>query len=196
MSADQPQPRSAALKWSCLTLVVLFAASLGWVLNDLRIVIKTSMQTLDENLPEILANTKKSTATLAVLSEDIRQLRDLAGVASGNRDRSLVVYADRLLDLIEASGGQVGLQKIIFGGGLKELLPASEWVVAARKEGLWLSFRAKSKKELFERLTKTKFGAAWHIQFDNAEPTSLADWLAQQDAETAEILQQEEEASP
>jgi len=193
MSTDQP--RHAVLKWSCLTLAVLFAAGLGWVLNDLRIAIKSSMQTLDENLPDILANTKKSSATLAVLAEDIKQLRDLAGAAGGDRDRSLVVYADRLLDLIEESGGQIGLQKKAFGSGLKELLPASEWVVAARKEGLWLSFRAKSKRELLDRLTKTKFGSAWYIQIENAEPMSLADWLGQQNVETAEIQRQEEDAS-
>ena len=187
MSPNSPNVSPVIFRWTCLTFAAVVVVGLGWMVNDIRIAIKANIRKLDENLPEILANTKKSTTTLAVLADDIKQLRNLAGVSSGSRDRSLVVYADRLLDLIESSGGQVGLQKKIFGSGLKDLLPANEWVVAARKEALWLSFRAKSKREILERLTKNKFGSAWHIQFENGKPKPLLDWLAEQDPETAEF---------
>jgi hypothetical protein len=92
--------------WACLVSGSLIAAVLLWLVNDVRVSVKENIRTLNDNLPEILSNTKRSTATLAVLSEDIKNVRDLAGVANGGRDRSLVSYADGLLDTVEQSGGK------------------------------------------------------------------------------------------
>ena len=64
------------------------------MINDLRIEVKRSVFTLNESLPIILDNTKKGTQTLVVLSQDIKQFRDLAGVSTQGRDTSLVGYAD------------------------------------------------------------------------------------------------------
>ena len=50
------------------------------------------------------------------------------------------------------------LQRKLIGSGLKDLMPAAEWTTGARKEALWLSFRARSKRELLERITKNRFG--------------------------------------
>ncbi len=174
-------------KWVCLILAVLAVLGLGWVINDLRIELKQTSQTVNEHLGEILLNVKKSTETLAILSEDIKQLRDLAGVASGTpRDRTLVAYADSILDFIESTDAQIGLEKKIIGSGLKSLMPAQEWVVDARKEALWLTFRAKSRNELLERLCKNKFGSSWFIEFEAKEPLPLLDWLKENHPETKE----------
>ena len=66
-----------------------------------------------------------------------------------------------------------------------------EWVVAARKEGVWLSMRAKSKQELLTRLCANKFGSAWHIQLGEGDPEPLIDWLRREHPATRGL-----EASP
>ncbi len=163
--------------WACLALAVLTIGITGWMVNDLRVAVKSNIQRLDEHLPEILANTKRSSETLAVLSDDIKQLRDLAGVSNGTRDRSLVVFADSLLDELQESKGKVGLKPKLFGKALKDTELASDWVVQARKEALWLSFRSKSKTELIERLCKNKFGSDWYTQEGEGDPELLMDWF-------------------
>ncbi len=165
------------VKWIGLTLAATVVIGLGWVINDLRLEIKRTSQTIDEHLPAILENVQKSTDTLAALSEDLKQLRDLAGASGETRDKSLVTYADSLLDLIEAADAQIGLEKKVMRGGLKSIVPAKEWVVDARKEALWLSFRASSKRELLTRLCKNKFGSPWFIQFPGEDTQLLFDWL-------------------
>lgn len=164
-------------RWLCFALAVAFVCGVGWVIHQLRRDIEQATHTINENLPEILANTRKSSETLAVVSEDIRNLRDLAGAAEGSRDRSLVVFADLLLDEVESSGGIVGVQKKVFGEGLKDTLPAEEWAVSARKEALWLSLRVKSRDELFQRLTENKFGSKWHLQMDEEDTIAMDEWL-------------------
>ena len=164
-------------KWIALTFAIFVVIGIGWVVNDLRVEIKHTSQTVNEQLPAILRNVKKSTDTLAALSEDLKQLRDLAGASGKARDKTLVAYADSLLDLLETTDAQIGLEKKVLGGGLKSVAPAKEWVVDARKEALWLSFRAGSKLELLTRLCENKFGSPWFIQFPEEEAQLLLDWL-------------------
>lgn len=171
-------------KWICLALAVVVVTGLGWTINDLRLEIKHTSQTVNQHLPEILANVQKSTDTLAALSEDLKQLRDLAGASGQARDKTLVTYADSLLDLLETTDAQIGLEKKVLGGGLKSLVPAKEWVVDARKEALWLSFRASSKVELLTRLCENKFGSPWFIQFPGEEAQLLMEWLKLNHAES------------
>lgn len=191
-------------RWICLGVAVAFLAVIGWMVNDIRLQVRRTVQTVQtagatinqelpsivdkskrttdivaEHLPEIVDKTRLTTETLAELSQDIRQLKELAGVSATARDQGLVAYADRLLDAIETSGGTIGLKKT-FGQGLKNELPAKEWVVGARKEALVLTVLAKSKDELLKRLTHSKFGSDWYLQVADAEPVPLQDWLVQQ----------------
>ena len=179
-------------KWTCFGFAVLVTAALGWVVNDLRLQVKRTTTLLNESLPQVLANTKKSTETLAKLSDDIKGLRDLAGVR-GRSDESLVAYADSVLDLIEASGGQIGVEAVI-GKEMKDVLPAVEWVANARKEALLAAVPlSKSKAEVLHRLTTTAFlRSPWLIQFEGADPVPLADWLRANHAETKELPVEEE----
>jgi hypothetical protein len=188
-------------KWSCLAVAVVFLAVLAWLVNDLRLEIRRSAQvartageTINENLPAIVDKTKKSTdtlaehlpeivektrattETLAELAEDIRQLKELAGVTTSVRDKNLVAYATSVLDAIEVSGGTIGVKKTL-GKGLKSPVPAKEWVVGARKEALFLTVLASSKKDFVTRLTRNKFHFLWYIQLADSEPVTLADWL-------------------
>jgi hypothetical protein len=173
-------------RWSCFAVGVLAVAGLMWMVNDLRRELKQSSQVVNQHLPVILEQTKTSTATLALLSEDLRALRDLAGASGQARDRSLVAYADSVLDFVETSGGQIGVEELI-GKDLKDPMPAAEWVVNARKEALWLSFRTRTRGELLQRLCENKFGSPWLIQIDDAEPQPLQTWLEQNHPETAAL---------
>jgi len=165
-------------KWACLALAVVATLGLGWVVLDLRAEVKQISATVNANLNEIMVNTRETTDTLAILADDIKQLRDLAGATAGTpRDKTLVAYADNLLDLIEATDGVIGLSKKMFGEGLKDIVSAQEWAIDARKEALWLTFRVTSRAELLERLCKNKFGSAWYIQEPDTEPILLLDWL-------------------
>ena len=164
-------------KWIGLTLAIIVVIGLGWVINDLRQEITHTSRTVNQHLPAILENVQKSTDTLAALSEDLKQLRDLAGASGNARDKTLVAYADSLLDLIETTDAQIGLEKKMLGEGLKSVVPAAEWVVDARKEALWLSFRASSKDELLTRLCENKFGSPWFIQLPGKEAVLLVEWL-------------------
>jgi hypothetical protein len=165
-------------KWVTLAVATIAVAVFGWMVNDLRLQAKRATATVNENLPEILEKSRTSAQTLAVLSEDIRQLRDLAGASNGPaRDRTLVAYADAILDAVESSGGSIGTKGLLSGDKLKDPQPAIEWATAARKEAVWLTFRAASRDELLQRLTQTKFGSEWIIQLPDAQPVPLRQWI-------------------
>jgi hypothetical protein len=172
-----PPPPRTPLAWIYHALAIAALLVLIFLLNDLRREFRRTGRAVNENLPEILEKTRTSTETLARLSEDIRQLRDLAGVTGTPRDATLARYADELLDAIEAApAARIGVEAII-GSGLKDARPASEWTVDARKEAVYLAFAASSRAELLDRLTKNKFGREWLIQEGEKPPVKLREWL-------------------
>ncbi len=174
--APAPARAPRALQWVYHALAIVAFVILIILLNDLRSEFRRTGKTVNEHLPEILEKTRTSTETLARLSEDIRQLRDLAG-ATGPRDATLAKYADELLDLIEAAAdARIGTEAII-GSALKDARPAKEWTADARKEAVYLAFAASTRQELLERLTKNKFGREWLIQEANGQPVKLIEWL-------------------
>ena len=185
MSSEQRSPAPSLPRWLTLGVALIAIVLFALLLNDLRLEFKRTAVAVNQNLPEILDKTRKSADTLAALSEDIKQLRDLAG-ASGPRDRSLVAYADAALDAVEKSSGTIGLKSRVGREALRDPQPAAEWVTAARKEALWLSFRAKSKEELLDRLCETKFGSDWHLQLPNEEPVLLKEWIQKRVTATPE----------
>ena len=175
------------IKWAYFARAAATSLGVLLLLNDLRVQMKRASVTVNDKLPRILAKTESSAETLSALSADVKQLRDLAGLPQGPRDATLAAYADRVLDAVEASGGVIGLKPLVGGGGrLKDPQPAKEWVASARKEAVWLTFRADSRKELLERLCRNKFGSDWMIQFDAAEPVTLASWASQKAPPTEE----------
>ena len=180
-------------RWVALGLAALVAGYLCWALEDLRQEAKTSGKAVNAHLPQILAKVDATSATVKEVSDDLKKLRDLAG-ASGPRDKSLAVFADRLLDLLEQAQVVVGVEKLI-GKELSKPLAAADWVRDARKEALFLTFRAKSKAELFTRLCKNKFGSPWLVRSaeeEGAKPEPLAAWFATRDPEAKELYAAEQ----
>ncbi|MBI3268349.1 MAG: hypothetical protein HYZ53_04955 [Planctomycetes bacterium] len=173
-------------RWACLAAAAATILGFGWVVNDLRLDIKSSTQTVREKLPEILEKTRKTSEVLAELAEDVKQLRQLAGVSGGARDKSLVVFAGGVLDDIEATEGRIGLKKKVFGSGLKEVVSAREWAAGARKEALWQTFHARSKAELLTGLCENLFGSRWWLQLGEGEPVELLEWVKSRHPEAKE----------
>ncbi len=165
-------------KWSCFGLAAVVCAVLLYLLDDMRREIRRTNETVNAHLPQILANVSTATTTLADVSKDINAFRDLAGLAdSAGQDRSLVVYADSVLDFLEQQPqGQIGLSKLV-GKGLKDVITSAEWARDTRKEALWLTFRASTKKELLERIGKNKFGSDWYFTAPGIEPMTLIEFL-------------------
>ena len=129
------------IKWLYFALAVVATAAVLFLLNDVRVQLKSSTATVNDKLPRILDKTEQTAETMAALSADVRDLRELAGLPQGGgRDATLVRYADRVLDAVAATGGQVGTEALI-GKGLKSPQPAAEWVAGARKEAVWLKAR-------------------------------------------------------
>jgi hypothetical protein len=167
-------------KWFYPLLAVLIAAAALLMLNDLRVQARRSTETINAKLPEILDKTRRTADTLAVLSDDIKKLRTLAGAADTvGRDPALVDYATAVLDKIATVDGVVGLMPKLIGSDLKDTQPAKEWVVDARKEAVLLVFRATSRDELLDRLTQNKFGSDWYLQPKGEKPVPLKEWVKQ-----------------
>ena len=80
----------------------------------------------------------------------------------------------------------IGTEKIL-GKELSDPVPAKDWAAAARKEAVWLTFRAAGKRELLDRLTATKFGSAWRIKAGDSKPVPLRDWLIEHHTPTKEV---------
>jgi hypothetical protein len=169
--------RPLGLRTAAYGVALLVAMLFAWLINDLRLQLRQTSATVNEKLPSILEKTERSATALAELSDDVRQLRDLAG-AAGPRDATLATYADAILDRLEASGVTIGT-KAKLSDKLADPQPAKQWVAAARKEAVWLTFRATSKAELLERLTQTKFGSDWHVvpHAGDASPQPLRQWI-------------------
>jgi hypothetical protein len=199
-------------KWTCLAVAVIFLGLVAWLLNAVRQEIRRSGQivqtagetinehlpaivektrkttdTLAEQLPEIVEKTRMTTETLAEVAEDIRQLKELAGITATARDQGLVAYATSVLDQIEASGGTIGLKKAFGGSGLKNPVSAKEWVAGARKEAIVLTILANSKTDFVTRLTRNKFHYPWYIQVGAQPPVMLLDWLKANHPATREL---------
>lgn len=174
-------------KWSCFGLAVVTVGVFAWMVNDLRRELERTTHAVNSSLPPILENVKTGTATMAQLSSDIQQLRQLAGVTSAPRDRSLVVYANSVLAYLDGVKGEIGLKKKLLGRGLKDKQPVQDWVRGARKEAVWLSFRANSKRELLERLGKNMFGSAWMLEEPGKKPVALEAHLRKHHAESGKL---------
>ena len=97
-------------------------------------------------------------------------------------------YATSLLHTIQNAEGDIGLQKKLFGEGLKEVSSTQAWVEQAQSEATWLAFRADTRTELLERLCQNKFGSPWFIQVGEDEPVTLMEWLKTHHPQTPLIL--------
>jgi hypothetical protein len=160
------------------------------VKNDLPEIVQRSRETskvVSDALPEVVDRVEKTTEVVAELSEDLKQLKELAGISQVPRDKSVVAYAESVLKLIESSGGEIGVRKNV-GSGLKNLRPAADWVREERREAAFLAVLGKSKKQMLDGIVKTKLGFSWYVQLPGKKPMTLLAWLKENHAETKELV--------
>ncbi|MFQ3593680.1 MAG: hypothetical protein SNJ82_10935 [Gemmataceae bacterium] len=199
------------LKWAYFGLTSLFVIATLVMLNDMRLqvrasarplaqvgelleanlpsLVETTRQNADliaDHLPEVVERTRSAAEVLGELAEDIRQLKELAGLTQNPRDKNLIAYADSVLNCIESAGGVIGVSKNV-GGGIKNTAPVKEWISSARKEALFLTLLVRSKKEMATRLTRTKLGFHWWIQPPGQGPMRLIEWLRAHHPETGQL---------
>src|SRR5262249_37225557 len=135
----------AMFKWACLGVATLFLGFVAWALNDIRLevrrtsqTINTAGQTLNDKLPEIMDSTHKASTALgedvpeiaqksrafaetaAEVAQDLRRLKETVARLKADRPPDLVDYADSLLDAIEASGAEVSTKPLLGGLGGKK----------------------------------------------------------------------------
>jgi hypothetical protein len=167
---------SRVFRWSCFGVAVVALVVFGWMVNDVRGEVKRTNELVTRHLPQIIDNVRTGTETLASVARDIDGLRDLAGIAGGPNDPSLIRYADAVLDFLEQLPGQIGLEKVV-GSDMKDLISARAWVADSRKEALWLTVRADTPAELVDRLAHNKFGSAYYYVGPDGARIALAELI-------------------
>jgi hypothetical protein len=202
---------SGLFKWACLAVATFFLSAVLWLLNDIRLHVRQAAavvqstgdtvnqdlppivertrratEVIDRDLPGVLRNAGKTTETLAGLAEDIRQIKALAGMSAGPRDKGVVAYATSVLDTIEKSGGKVGVKKTL-SKGLKNLKSAEDWVRGERLEVLALTALGRSKAGVLQGIVTNKWGSDWWIVIGTKEPVKLRDWLVANHPPTREL---------
>lgn len=182
---------SDLFRWTCLGVAVVALGFIGWAVNDLRLEMKNSARQVNKDLPRILENTKKSTEALAVLSQDLKNIRNLAVGQGKTRDKTITVYGDDVLSFIEQQNAKIGVEKFI-GKKLKDPIPAKEWVVGARREATYLAFRVRSKQELLEKLCESITRRTFYIQFEDQKPVPLLEWLQENHPGTKAVFAEPE----
>src|SRR5262249_51165853 len=139
-----------------------------------------------KNLPRVIDRVDRTTEVMVGLAEDVRQLKELAGLTNAPRDKGVTAYASSVLEKIASSGGVVGVRKTM-GKGLKNTVPAAEWVAGERREALFLVVLGRSRKEMLKAIVTTKLGFSWYIQLPGQEPVKLLDWLRENHPPTKEL---------
>ncbi len=178
-------------KWTCLAAALVVSGVMLWMVNDVRVHIRTSVDTVTRDLPMILDKTRDSAETMSMLSEDIKQLRELVVGDQTSRDENIVAYETEILKLIENSGGKIGTKKLI-GTGLSDPVPAREWVARERKFALWDQARSSSKADLLNRIGRSSMNRTWYIDSGEKSPTTLVDWVKANHAPSRELENAEE----
>ncbi|MEI8021327.1 MAG: hypothetical protein WCH39_24175 [Schlesneria sp.] len=179
-------------KWTCLAAALIVNGVMLWMLNDVRVHIRKSVDTVNRDLPMILDKTRDSAETMSELSEDIKQLRELVVGDQTSRDENIVAYETEILKLIENSSGKIGTKKLI-GTGLSDPVPAREWVARERKLALWDQARSSSKADLLNRIGRsTVMNRTWYIDTGEKSPKSLIDWVKANHAPSREFENAEE----
>ena len=179
-------------KWTCFAAALIVSGVMLWMLNDVRVHIRKSVDTVNRDLPMILDKTRDSADTMSTLSQDIKQLRELVVGDQTTRDANIVAYETEILKLIENSGGKIGTKKLI-GTGLSDPVPAREWVARERKLALWDQARSSSKADLLNRIGRsTVMNRTWYIDTGDKSTKSLVDWVKANHAPSRDLENQED----
>ena len=196
-------------KWTCLVLAVLFALWLGWMIWDFKRDVSTSLAsaqqavdeantavfTVNQQLPGIISEVKKGTATLSGLAEDVDLIKSVVGIEQDSNQpglRGLATYADEIQAVLatQTKGrvGKIHLKKVI-GSDLKEIETAEEFLVGLNREMVAILLLAKSKQEILWRCCRSglPLRKEYYIGFPDHEPILLETFIKTHHSASAEL---------
>jgi hypothetical protein len=144
--------------------------------------VKQSTEIVGETLPEVIDRVDRTTEVVAELADDIQQLKELAGLVSKKRDANLVAYTNSLLRLLEGAKLEIGSKQFL-GKGLRNGVPASEWVASRRKWTALRLLRMSSRQEVVQGLTH-----GWYAAEPGGEARPLLEWVRAHHPETQSLF--------
>lgn len=209
MSGDTPLPRSVSpFQWACLAAAILFGLTILWMIYDLKREVqrsltaageatelgKEAMNTVNEQLPEMVVEVKKGTKTLAELSEDVKLIKSVTGVENENQRglRGLAVYANEVQKFLAEQTEEkqaVILAEELIGSDLKQHSTMEEFLVALNREMVVILPLAKSRQEILWRLAHSgpPRRLPFHLKFPDQEPVKLEDYIRQHHPTSGEL---------
>ncbi len=209
-SSSKPLSITSHFKWICYGTAVLFGVAVLGLVYDLKTDVTSSLDTaqvaiteanqavatLNEKLPEILAEVQGGTETLSGLAEDVELIKSVAGIHSdqaGRGVRSLITYADEIQKVLAreaADKGAVIMIEEIFGSDLKKIETVEEFLVGLNKEmiAIVLPF-AKSKQEILYRACRSgpPRRKPFYIKFPESDPVGLEEFIKKHHIESATL---------
>ncbi len=209
--SDQPQVIQGAkfFKWVCLGVGVTFGFILLWMIADFKrkmVVsldqaeatvgqVQQSVEKVNANMPAVLKEIRETSRTLARVADDVELMKRVAGISSEDEQRGvrgLAIYADELQQILadESEGkGAIILVEEVVGSDLKEVESVAEFLVGLNKEMILtvLPF-SKSRQEVLYRVCRSGIRRKpFYIQFDNAEPVLLKEFICQHHPASREL---------
>src|SRR5262249_35546606 len=141
-----------------------------------------------EDVPEIIEKSRDITDRVAEMTADVRTLKEALAKVKVDRDPEMLRYAADLLDAVEASKAEVGVKPVTGIGGLRDAIPAHQWVLKGHKEANLLTLLASSKAELASKLTHTALGSPYLMKFPGKRAVDMLEWLKENHPETKALF--------
>jgi hypothetical protein len=141
--------------------------------------VNTDLPPLVKRSETALAQAELAMDSLAELSSNFSQFRDLMGVVhAGSQNKPLFSYGTSILNFIgEQPKAVIGTKTPGPKPSLRHAVPAKEWASAAQKDAYFLSLAAKTKSDVLHGLARTRSAAPLFIQLGDQLPRLLGDWL-------------------
>jgi hypothetical protein len=148
--------------------------------------------TVETHLPTLVNDTETVAEHLDTVTRRLAESRGLLGRLSANpftesKNKELDSYGGDVLDLVGKQNATIGVQQPGSAAGLRKTMPAKAWAGAHREEAHSLSATAVSKTEMLRDLTRSNTKAPLLIQFGDAAPRLLSDWIRENHPESRSL---------
>jgi hypothetical protein len=190
-------------KWTCYITAVVATTVVILLLVDLKRDVGSSLdearravETVNDNLPEIVAEVKTGTATLSRLSEDVELIKSVAGVTDEQERsgvRGLAIYADEIQKVLARETADHGVDVLveeIIGSDLKRVESAEEFLVGLNREMITVILPlAKSRQEVLYRASHSgpPRRKPFYLGFPGEEPVRLDLFVKRHHAASADL---------
>ena len=144
------------------------------VLNGIRVEIQQATSTANENMTLTL---DAFCLSLKKMNDELLILKELAGIKRLEEYQSRLEYAQKTLDIIQATDAKIGTDGLI-GSEIDNPIAAKKWAASARGEARLIAFKSRDENEIIWTLSTTITKQDWLIQFGESDPISMYEWLS------------------